>query len=84
MKIEILGMGCARCNQVEATVREIVQEMALDAEVVKVTDIKTIASYGATMTPGVAIDGKLIHADGTVPDKARLTTMIVNALSAQS
>jgi len=83
MKIEILGMGCPKCNQVERTAKQIVSEMALDAEVVKVTDMKRIASYGAPMTPGVVVDGKLVHADGTVPDKARLTTLIVNALASQ-
>lgn len=83
MKIEILGMGCPKCNQVEKTARQIVAEMALDAQVVKVTDMKKIASYGAVMTPGVVIDGKLVHADGTVPDKARLTTLIVNSLASK-
>jgi len=83
LKIEILGPGCSRCEQVEKTVRQIVQEMALDAEVTKVKDMSKIAGYGLVYSPGLAINGKLAHGDGSVPDKARLTTLITNALVEQ-
>lgn len=83
LKIEILGPGSSRCEQVEKTVRQIVQEMALDAEVTKVKDMSKIASYGAVYLPGLAINGKLVHSDGSVPDKARLSTLITSALVEQ-
>ena len=32
MKIKILGTGCARCQQLEKTTREVVKELGIDAD----------------------------------------------------
>ena len=34
-KLEILGMGCAKCNQLEERTKEAVKELGVDAEVIK-------------------------------------------------
>ncbi len=59
MKIEILGPGCPRCQSLDANVKEAVKELGLDAEVVKVTEMGKIMSYGVMSTPGIAVDGKV-------------------------
>ncbi len=59
MKIEILGPGCARCQALEKNVRKAVEEMGIDAEIVKITEMGKIVSYGVMSTPGVMVDGKL-------------------------
>ena len=59
MKIEILGVGCAKCKQLNVSVETALKELGLSAEVVKVTEIAKIAAYGVMMTPALVIDGKV-------------------------
>ena len=59
MKIEIMGSGCAKCRKLEQNARDAAAELAVDAEVVKVTDPVAIAERGVMMTPALAIDGKV-------------------------
>jgi len=67
MKIEVLGTGCARCNTAEEIVKQAVLEAGIEAEVVKVKDIREIAKYGVMVTPAVVIDGEL-KSVGKIPD----------------
>lgn len=60
MKIEILGTGCATCKALEATVREVVAEMSLDATIEKVEDMMQIVSYNVLRTPALVVDGKVV------------------------
>ncbi len=58
-RIEILGTGCPKCNQLESNARAAVEQLGVQAEVVKVTDINQIASAGVMLTPALAIDGEV-------------------------
>ena len=58
MKIEILGSGCAKCKSVEKLVRNIVEELGIQADIVKVEDLQEIVNCGIMMTPAVFIDGE--------------------------
>ncbi|HOD12654.1 MAG TPA: thioredoxin family protein [Candidatus Omnitrophota bacterium] len=60
MKIEILGVGCPKCKQLTANAEAAVKELNIQAEIGKVTDIDKITEYGVMMTPGLAIDGKVV------------------------
>ena len=62
MKVEILGTGCPKCKQLTANVEEIVKELNLKVEVIKVTEINKIIEYGVMMTPALVIDGKVVSA----------------------
>jgi small redox-active disulfide protein 2 len=81
MKVEILGSGCANCQKLEAITKEAVKELAIDAEVVKVTDMKEIMGHGVMSTPGLVIDGTVVSS-GRVPTKAEVTSLIATRLSA--
>lgn len=59
MKVEILGVGCAKCHKLFDMVTGVVEKEGIDAEVVKVEDIKTFADYGVFMTPGLVVDGQV-------------------------
>jgi small redox-active disulfide protein 2 len=59
MKIEILGMGCARCKQLTANAEKAVKDSGVQAEVVKVEDMAQIVNYGIMTTPAVVIDGEV-------------------------
>jgi small redox-active disulfide protein 2 len=65
-KIEVLGMGCPKCNQLLQRAKEAVKDLGIEAEVVKIQDIKTISQYGILITPALAIGG-VVKVAGKVP-----------------
>ena len=56
-KVQILGTGCPKCKQLAENAQAAVAELAMEADVVKVTDINEIMSFGVMMTPALAVDG---------------------------
>ena len=80
MNIKILGTGCARCQQLEKTTKEVVKELGIDATLEEVKDINKIVEYAILTTPGLVINEELVCA-GRVPTKAELTHLIANALT---
>jgi small redox-active disulfide protein 2 len=80
MIIKILGTGCAKCNALENTTREVINELAADATIEHVTDMKKIMEYPILTTPGLVIDEKLVSS-GRVPSKSEVTTFITTALA---
>ena len=59
MKIEVLGTGCAKCRATEKNVKKAVEELGIQAEVVKVEDLQDIINRGVMMTPAVVVDGEV-------------------------
>ncbi len=57
MKIEILGTGCAKCNELEAKVKQAVAQSGKFVQIEKVSDLQKIMGYGVMSTPGLVIDG---------------------------
>jgi len=57
MKIQILGTGCPKCTQLAENADAAARELGLEYELVKVTDINEITSFGVMMTPALAVDG---------------------------
>ncbi len=81
LTIKVLGSGCANCKRVEQIARKVVEEMALEAEIVKVTDYNDITAYNILSTPGLVINEKLVSY-GRIPTPAEVTTWLANALEA--
>jgi small redox-active disulfide protein 2 len=82
MKIKVLGPGCAKCQNLEKTVKEVVAALKLDISVEEVKDIKQITQYPILMTPGLVINEKVVMS-GKVPSKAEVERLIMNALDAE-
>jgi small redox-active disulfide protein 2 len=80
MNIKILGPGCARCQQLEKIVKEVVKELAIDATVEEVKDIKKFIDYNVMMTPGLVINEQVVSS-GKTPTKVEVTQLIINALA---
>jgi small redox-active disulfide protein 2 len=78
MKIEVLGPGCPRCATTEKNVKEAIQDLGVNAELKKVTDIKEIASYGVFGTPAVVVDGK-VKSVGKVPSTDEIKKWLQDA-----
>ncbi|HPD55792.1 MAG TPA: thioredoxin family protein [Smithellaceae bacterium] len=76
MKIEILGVGCAKCHKLEEMVRDIVVKEDINAEISKVQDFKKIMSYGVMTTPALVIDGE-VKAAGKIPSSEEIKKMII-------
>lgn len=66
--IEVLGPGCQKCQYVEKVVREVAEEVGVEAEIRHVTDYAEIARRGVLSTPGVVVDGVVVSA-GRVPTR---------------
>lgn len=66
MKIQILGTGCAKCNQLTAATEAAANRLGLSYELEKVTDFLRFAEFGVMVTPALVVDGKLKVA-GKVP-----------------
>lgn len=69
--VKVYGPGCARCATTEQMVKDAATKLGAEVTVQKVTDAKSIAMAGVMSTPGIAVDGKLVHTGG-VPDAAKL------------
>ena len=69
--VKVYGPGCKRCETTETMVRDAAAKLGIAVEIEKVTDARSIAMAGVMSTPGVAVDGKLVHAGG-LPDEAKL------------
>ena len=62
--VKVLGPGCKRCETTAQMVRYEAARLGVDVSVEKVTDYAAIAGYGIASTPGIVIDGKVVHAGG--------------------
>jgi len=77
MKIEILGTGCKRCDQLYENAQSAASkvESATDINVEKVGDVNYFTKMGVFMTPGLLIDGQVIST-GKVPSANEIMNMI--------
>ncbi len=59
-KVQILGTGCAKCNDLAANAREAAQVLGEEIVLEKITGLNDIMSFGCMTTPGLAIDGQVV------------------------
>jgi small redox-active disulfide protein 2 len=71
MEIKVLGTGCAKCKKLEEMVREVVGELGVDADIVKISDLNEILEYDIMMTPGLVVNGEVV-CSGRIPKKEEI------------
>ena len=71
-EIKVLGPGCKRCQTTEDMVKAAAAALGIEASIEKITDYAEMAKYGIVSTPGIVIDGKVVHAGG-LPKEDDLT-----------
>ncbi len=71
IEVKILGTGCASCKATQKLVEQVLAARGVAARIEKVEDIASILRYGVMSTPGVVIDGRVVHAGG-VPGRAQV------------
>lgn len=69
--IKVLGTGCANCKATEKLIQGVLEASGIPAVLEKVEDLPSIMKYGVMSTPGVVIDGKLVHAGG-IPTRTQV------------
>ena len=69
--IKVLGTGCANCRNTIALVEAVAKEKGVEVTLEKVEDLAAIMGYGVMSTPGVVIDGAVVHAGG-VPSRSKV------------
>jgi small redox-active disulfide protein 2 len=71
MDIKVLGTGCANCKTTQKLIEAVAVEKGVAVQIEKVEDIRSIMAYGVLSTPGVVVDGKVVHAGG-VPSRDKI------------
>ena len=62
--VKVLGSGCKRCEQTAAMITAEAARLGVEIRLEKVTDYAAIAAYGIASTPGIVVDGRVVHAGG--------------------
>ena len=69
--VKVLGTGCANCKNTAVLIEAVAREKGVPIALEKVEDMPSIMSYNVMSTPGVVIDGIVVHAGG-VPTKSKV------------
>lgn len=75
LKIEVLGPGCSKCDDTFEKVQQVLGELKMEAELIKITDIFQIIDRGVNFTPALILNGKLIF-QGRVPTKDQIKKVL--------
>lgn len=73
--VKVLGTGCARCRELDASVRSVIEELGLPLSVEHITDFPSIAAYGVMSMPALVVNGKVVVC-GRVPDRNELKKLL--------
>ena len=79
LTIKVLGSGCENCKRLAWLAERAARHLAIEAEIMKVTDYKEIMKYDILSTPGLVINEKLVSS-GRIPGEAEITTFLTDAL----
>jgi len=71
MEVKVLGSGCANCKTTAALIEQVAQAKGIPIQIKKVEELRDIMSFGVMSTPGVVINGKVVHAGG-IPSREKI------------
>ena len=71
MEVKVLGAGCSNCKATVKLVEEVAKAKSASINLEKVEDIQDIMKFNILSTPGVVIDGKVVHAGG-IPSREKV------------
>lgn len=66
-EIKVLGIGCSNCKTTVELIEETAREKGIEIALEKVEDLRQIMAYNVLSTPGVVLDGQVVHAGGVPP-----------------
>jgi len=71
LNIKVLGTGCANCKTTVKLIEDAAHAKGVTIQLDKVEEIKDIMGYGVMSTPGVVLNGKVVHAGG-IPTRDKI------------
>ncbi len=74
-KIQILGTGCAKCQKLADNTKQAADNLGIDYEMEKITDLNQIMGFGVMTTPALAVDGSVLLT-GKVPSPADIEKIL--------
>jgi len=77
MEIKILGGGCPKCHRLEAVTKEVVEELGLEAEFIKVKSMPEIMIYEVMTTPALVINEKVLSS-GRIPSREEIKSWLID------
>ena len=60
MEIQVIGMGCDKCDTLNKNTLEALDRLKVQADVRKVEDLVDIVRLGVMTAPSLMIDGRLV------------------------
>ena len=78
LNVKVLGTGCANCKTTLKLIEEMAAQKGIAIQAEKVEDIQAIMSYRIMATPGVVINGQVVHAGG-VPGRDKIAAWLAGA-----
>ena len=69
--VKVLGTGCANCRNTVALIEAVARDKGVAITLEKIEDLPAIMSYGVMSTPGVVVDGQVVHTGG-VPSREKV------------
>ena len=69
--VKVLGTGCANCRNTIELLETVAKARGVAITLEKIEDLPEIIGYGVMSTPGVVIDGQVVHAGG-VPTRNKV------------
>ena len=82
VEIKVLGPGCANCKRLEQITRKVIDCLAADAKIEKVSDYQEIVELGVIATPGLVVNGEVVSS-GRIPSETEVTDWIIKALETE-
>ena len=74
-KLAILGPGCPKCNKLYNDTEQAAEELGLEFDICKITDIRAIGGFGVMVTPALVVDGE-VKCVGKVPSSEELKALL--------
>jgi small redox-active disulfide protein 2 len=74
-RLQILGMGCPKCNKLQALTEQAAKELGIEYTIEKVNTLDEIKKFRVMMTPALAVDG-VVQVYGRVPAIEEIKKMI--------
>jgi small redox-active disulfide protein 2 len=69
--VKVLGTGCRNCRNTQTLIEEVAKALGVEIHLEKVDQIADIMRWGILATPGVVIDGQVVHSGG-VPSRTQV------------
>jgi small redox-active disulfide protein 2 len=75
VRIEILGVGCPRCDALVQATERVAEQLGLDYELLRITDMLRFADYDVMTPPALVVDGQ-VKVSGRVPKDEQLKALL--------